>query len=186
MVWLLIIASLLLIIAPVAWILPTPQQRHQMRLRQQAMSSGARVSLASIQSPDPDFSNSVTAGGVIRKPTVLLARYSIQLQATENKYDLPIWCLLKTVITNKPVAVAMNSIPGWIWCPDRTPAVAFKDHESKELNRIIATLPKDVKGIDGNLQEVGIFWLEKGTADDVREILSALQAIAFWHTHLDL
>ena len=78
MEYLIVVGILLMIVAPIMAVLPTPSQRKKMALRKAAMSLGINVEITSIDDPDPLQAKYLSSSGKQLPPILNVVAYRVQ------------------------------------------------------------------------------------------------------------
>lgn len=148
MKWMIIILIMMSLIGSMMWVMPTPRQKYQAKLRLQAKQIGFRVQLERVTLP--------RAKGEMEPETTTVTAYRL----IRNRRDK------KPAQTHTPwtvyriAAVADLGLPqGWSWgLGEKT----LSQPQLDMLADIIEAMPDDVLAIQSNPVEVGVFWSEEG------------------------
>ena len=127
-----IVGAVALILGPIMMLQPNKRQEELTVLRQAASQLGIRIRL--------DNSD--------RKKTAI-AIYSL---AWPTAVKINHWCLKR-----QNFAHDLHFLGCWHWDSDKRPPEAWL----LPLKEILKTLPPDIIGIEGAIESLGFFWLEK-------------------------
>ncbi len=175
MTWLLIGLLVLAAIGPIFWVLPSPGERRQMRLRNRAMAAGVQVRLRTYPDPGAPATERVTAGGRVRKPRrqVMTYRMPVILPPRARRMA-PVWCWLR-----HRDAEAAGEVPaGWTADPPSAQGDATYWQQVREL---VASLPATVVAVEAGPEDVALAWLEHGEEDAADAIVATLEQLRRIH-----
>lgn len=152
MVYLIIFCALALIVGPMLAILPSPAQRRQMQLRQQAMAKGLRVQLCALPQ--------TRQAKVLREAKLQGALYRRE------------W--LQKVPPDCPASplTCIRSPRGIEWLGD------LAHPRTDLLQQGLLALPEDILALEYSTAGLGCFWLEAGDAEVIEIIDRVLHDVA--------
>lgn len=156
MTTIIIICALILIVGSSLWILPSPRQRAQMKLRREAMMKGLLVKLVKIN--DLEYPGEQVSCIAYRLPR--------QTKPVEKKHT---WMLHRHTGDNSELR-----IPGWIY--DRHGGL-YRFESTDLISKLLAQLPDDVIAVEAGLGTTSIYWHERGDSEDLATIMRVLSAI---------
>jgi hypothetical protein len=145
--YLLIIVAVAFVLMPVFWLMPSPAQKRQARLRQQAMSLGLIVKVCNMP-------QSRTA--VVRKEEAVKGVL----------YRLP--------INGRDGAKVKASLLQRV---DQDTEASGNEDVKEVLDQTLQTLPASVQAVECNATSVGAYWREQGDEAAVDQIHQALLAL---------
>ena len=149
MAWLWVVLAALLVIGPVAYLMPSKRDRRLAALRTRARLEGGVVSIEHLPKLDAEAHERVSAGGEVRSPTVMLARYA--LAGGRVLKDVP--------------EVQIMRHPDGRWRQDERQVRADSAWVDL-LAQTAAALPEDTLAVSVSPQDVGMSWLESSPADE--------------------
>ena len=154
MTLLIVLLAICLFVGSALWVLPSPKEKRQMRLRRQAMSKGIQVQLSQLADP--------------KNPMEKVHCVAYRLPLNSNRSAIPSWLLYQPDMSHR------SHIQGW----------SFADHGIQPDERLVAKLsplidklPTDTLAIERTPVSVGLYWRERGEAQDVDLIHQALIAL---------
>lgn len=160
--WLIIALVLLSIVGSVMWMMPSPRERMQAKMRQKAMSTGLKVQMVQLKHPREIGQAEAETKGVI-----VYRLFRQNLSKTE-KNNFNGWQIFKLN------TLATDGLPeGWSWSKgegehqDKTPLIA----------EVINELPGEQVSIQSTGDSVSYFWYESGNDETVEQIKSALDKL---------
>ena len=146
MKWLIITFVCMSLLGSVMWVMPSPRQRFQAQLRQNASRMGFQVRLTKLQLP--------RAAGEMEADAITLPRYSLFRDnlSRNEKDNWASWTVAK-VKTALP-----NDLPeGWSWCKGEG---SLNPEQLALLAKSIERLPADVSAIESTPLQLSVFWKE--------------------------
>ena len=161
-----------MIMAPILAILPSAEQKDQLKKRKLAMARGVRVQLTHIDDPDPDPSKYLSNTGQPLERKLPIVAYRLARSRPEMWHERPEenWSFIQARETpNSPVGD--YGIMGW-HC-ERCPQDGFTPVWEKFFQEKLPCLPRDVVRVEENKFMVTIYWKEKGEVDEILDFLSA-------------
>jgi hypothetical protein len=155
MVYVIIGVALLLIIVPIIGVLPSAQQKAQMRMRNAARAAGVSVDLTSIDDPNPKQEKYTSNTGKALPAVLKVAAYRVQRNRGGDWRQLPKvdWCLNKT------------REEGWQWAPSAPEAMS--DELRQWLPAAVESLPADVEQVQETEYNIMVHWHERTEGDEV-------------------
>jgi hypothetical protein len=169
MTWLLIIFILALIIGPILALIPSPRQKEQTAFRNEAKSRGISVELCSIEDPDPNPDNYLSATGKRLDPVIKCIAYRIARKRPLHwqRAARIHWKLIQTQ------GARLADLPdGWKW---HEPAVELAEVSRQSLIRCLPQLPDDVIAVEESNYVVSVYWHEKGGTDALEGVCTFLE-----------
>ena len=161
MTWMIIAIVLLAAFGPLLWLVPSRRDRRLAALRQAGRQEGLMVELRHIPKTNPAAEDRVSAGGVIRDPTVECAAYSHTFVGRLTR--LPIFRLLRAS------GAVEGPRDGWVFDPAAEAANPYWQRLWPCFEAIFDQLPEDVIGVELEPRLVRLFWLE-GPASQVEQV----------------
>lgn len=159
--WMLIVLVLLAIVGSMMWMMPSPRQRVQALLRQQAMRQGFQVQIARILFPR-------ALGEMVADQRDCVAYRLPRLGEQVVKPSEP-WQIFKVS------SHANSGLPdNWSW---KQGEGRLAEPALELINQLIEQLPTDVYGIESTPISVSLYWQERGTPETVTELKSQLQQL---------
>lgn len=149
--------AIILILGSMLWVLPSPKERRQMKLRQLAMGNGLNVHLARIKD--------------ISSPGKMLNCVAYRLPKGSYKSYNPSWKLFRTTEEWR------MDIKGWSF--DKT-VEKEKLPDIETIEDCVTRLPDDCVVVESNKHSVSIYWSERGDENAVagiEEVLKKLRAL---------
>lgn len=171
MVWVIIIGVLVLAFAPIFWVLPTSEQRRQMKLRNRAMQSGLVVQLVQLPDPDPPAIERVTSSGRIREVKRACVAYRLPLRGIDTVMALPAWRIDRVRMEENSSADLPSK---WMWFGER-PRVA-PDYMARVID-VLTKVPQDSVAVEATADAVSIYWREQGDVENVDRVAELLRAL---------
>jgi hypothetical protein len=150
-VWIIIIVILLVAFGPLMWLRPSPRERRQAALRQQAYQEGMRVELRRIPPRNPAPEERVTASGRERQLTLDAPAYIYPFPGRLRM--LPKWRILRG-------DDGSPAYPGWVFEPGKRPDHPQLREMLDVLESMVGTLPDDVVAVECDPQNLAAYWLE--------------------------
>ena len=152
----LIIISLVIcmFVGSALWILPSPREKRQMLLRRQAMSKGIQVQLSQLKNPK----------NPIEKVHCVAYRLPLDAKRPANTS----WLLYQPEMSHR------SHISGWSFGAH---GIQPDEHLVQQLTPMLENLPGDTLAIERTPVSVGLYWKERGEAQDVELIHQALIAL---------
>ncbi|MCW8885675.1 MAG: hypothetical protein OQK12_10550 [Motiliproteus sp.] len=159
--WVIIILLLLSVVGSMMWMMPSPKQKVQALLRQQAMRTGIQVQMVRLLFPReigesiPDERDCIA----YRLPRTNAMR-------KDKKTTIP-WQIFKLE------SHATTGLPdGWCWSKGE---YQLSEEQLQQVGEIIAMLPADGYSLESTPIAVSLFWYENGTEESVEKIHQILQ-----------
>ena len=165
MEYLIVVGILLMIVAPIMAVLPTPSQRKKMALRKAAMSLGINVEITSIDDPDPLQAKYLSSSGKQLPPILKVVAYRVQYVRPMEWNSPP----RRNWVIERRKDNEEGELPGaWCWGSDPPPELS-----SKLLSFIIfnlESLPQDVIRVDECSRIISVYWQELGDEQGLQSI----------------
>lgn len=175
--WAVIPLVLMIVAAPIFYVLPTSRDKYLTALRLRAKNSGCLVKMASLDKLDVNESELVRSSGRVVQPKYQLMSYTRLIQ---SKVDLRHSFLFRRISDRTPQSISRLSKDWGIFRettqingiaePDNR--VSFLDKYANELMSIFQTLPSDVQGLSIDSKRLVIFWNESEGTISKRKRLS--------------
>jgi len=164
MKWAIIVLIMLSLVGSMMWVMPTPRQRFQAKLRLEARKHGLQVSLGHLALPraQGEMEAEELKCPVYRLPRTNLAR--------SERDSFMGWTVARVQ------AIANEGLPaGWSWVKgERTLAPA----RLNQLSEWLESLPKEVEAIESDQIHLALYWREPERAGALDELAErAKQAI---------
>jgi hypothetical protein len=175
--WVVIPLVLMLIAAPIFYVLPTSRDKYLTALRLMAKNSGCLVKMASLDKLDANGSELVRSSGRVVQPKYQLMSYTRLIQ---SKVDFHHSFLFRRISDRIPQSISRLS-KDWGLVMETTQIngtaepdnrVSFLDKYANELISIFQALPLDVQGLSIDSKRLVIFWNESQGAISKRKRLS--------------
>ena len=163
--WAVIPLVLMIVAAPIFYVLPTSRDKYLAALRLRAKNSGYLVKMASLDKLDAIGSELVRSSGRVVQPKYQLMSYTWLLQP---KVDFHHSFLFRRISDRIPQSISRLS-KDWGLVIETTQInvtaepnnrVSFLDKYANELIKIFQTLPPDVQGLLIDSKRLVIFWEE--------------------------
>lgn len=175
--WAVIPLVLMIVAAPIFYVLPTSRDKYLAALRLRAKNSGCLVKMASLDKLDVNESELVRSSGRVVQPKYQLMSYTWLIQ---SKVDLHHSFLFRRISDRTPQSISRLSEDWGIFRettqingiaePDNR--VSFLEKYANELMSIFQTLPSDVQGLSIDSKRLVIFWNESEGTISKRKRLS--------------
>ena len=175
--WAVIPLVLMIVAAPIFYVLPTSRDKYLTALRLRAKNSGCLVKMASLDKLDVNESELVRSSGRVVQPKYQLMSYTRLIQ---SKVDFHHPFLFRRISDRTPQSISRLSKDWGIFRettqingiaePDNR--VSFLDKYANELMSIFQTLPSDVQGLSIDSKRLVIFWNESEGTISKRKRLS--------------
>ena len=175
--WAIIPLVLMIIAAPIFYVLPTSRDKYLSALRLRAKNSGCLVKMASLDKLDANESELVRSSGRLVQPKYQLMSYTRLIQ---SKVDYHHSFLFRRISDRTPQSISRLSKDWGLVMetaqvngtaePDNR--ASFLDKYVNELISIFQALPLDVQGLSIDSKRLVIFWNESQGAISKRKRLS--------------
>lgn len=162
MKWLIISLIVMSLIGSVMWVMPTPRQKFQARLRLRARTLGFQVQLVRLELPR---ARGETEGEVIDIPVYRLPRLKLERKQRDGWIEWQV-CRVDTLATSGLPA-------GWSW---RKGEGALPAASLELLDAVIQALPEDVLALESTPIHLSVFWQEgeDGGLERIHEVVQPL------------
>ena len=163
--WAVIPLVLMIVVAPIFYVLPTSRDKYLTALRLRAKKSGCLVKMASLDRLDVNESELVLSSGRAVQPKHKLMSYVWPIKSKRDFHDS---FLFRRVSDRVPQSMSRLSTD-WGLFTEKTLinkagelncGVSFWDEYRNELINIFGTLPSDVQGLSIDSKRLAIFWNE--------------------------
>ena len=157
MEYLIVAGILLMVVAPIIAVLPSPNQKRKMVLRRAAMNLGITVEITNIDDPHPFQEKYLTNLGKRLPPVLEVVAYRVHRprRMEWNGDRRRNWLIERRADNEK------GELPGtWCWGSEDTPELS-----SKLLTFIISnleSLPEDVVRVEECSRFISVYWHECG------------------------
>lgn len=161
--WLIVVLVVLSLLGSISWVMPTPVQRAQAKIRKLAMGKGVQVRIGKLQGPREQGEmapDSHLATGY------WLPRESKVAKAMARSHNWEIFKANGLHTTGLPA--------GWCWNRGEG---ALNDSQLALLAELIAQLPQDVYAIGGSPVSAIVYWHEMATPAELDELVNVLKAM---------
>lgn len=161
--WLIVTLVVLSLVGSVSWVLPTPLQRAQAKIRKLAMQKGVQVRISKLQGPREQGEvapDSHLATGYT------LPRSSDAAKAMAKSHNWEIF---------KAKGLHTKGLPE-SWCWNRGEG-ALSVAQLAVLETLLATLPKDVYAVSASPIGVAVYWHEKSTPQELDNLIAFMQGL---------
>ncbi len=174
--WAVIPLVLMIVAAPIFYVLPTSRDKYQTALRLMAKNSGCLVKMASLDKLDANGSELVRSSGRVVQPKYQLMSYTRLIQ---SNVDFHHSFLFRRISDHIPQSISRLS-KDWGLVMETTQIngtaepdnrVSFLDEYANELISIFQALPLDVQGLSIDSKRLVIFWNENVGAMSKRKRL---------------
>ncbi|MFT5211587.1 MAG: hypothetical protein ACI9CE_003326 [Flavobacterium sp.] len=167
-----------MILAPILAILPSAEQKDQLKKRKLAMAKGVRVQLTHVDDPDPDPSKYLSNTGQPLDRKLPIVAYRLARPRPEMWHERPAanWGFFQARETSISTVVDYG-VTGW-HC-DQSPQNGFSPVWEKFFQEKLPRLPRDVIRVEENKFMVTIYWKEKGEVDEVLDFLCTCTQLEF-------
>ena len=177
MAWAVIPLVLMIVAAPIFYVLPTGRDKYLAALRLKARNSGCLLKMVSLDKLDVGESELVSSSGRVVQPKYQLMSYTRLIQ---SKVDFHHPFLFRRISDRTPQSISRLSKDWGVVIettqinrtaePDNR--VSFLDKYANELMSIFQTLPLDVQGLSIDSKRLVIFWNESEGTISKRKRLS--------------
>ena len=175
--WAVIPLVLLIVAAPIFYVLPTSRDKYLTALRLRAKNSGCLVKMVSVDKLDVNEAELVRSSGRVVQPKSQLMSYTRLIQ---SKVDFHHSFLFRRISDRTPQSISRLS-KDWGLVMETTSVngtaepdnrISFLDKYANELISIFQALPLDVQGLSIDQKRLVIFWNESQGAISKRKRLS--------------
>ena len=175
--WAVIPLVLMIVAAPIFYVLPTSRDKYLTALRLMAKNSGCLVKMASLDKLDANGSELVRSSGRVAQPKYQLMSYARLFQ---SKVDFHHSFLFRRISGRIPQSISQLS-KDWGLVAEKSQTngaaepdnrVSFLDKHANELINVFHALPSDVQGLSIDSKGVVIFWNESQGTISKRKRLS--------------
>ena len=161
--WLIVTLVVLFLVGSVSWVLPTPLQRAQAKIRKLAMQKGVQVRISRLQGPREQ--GEIAPDGHLATG-YSLPRSSEAAKAIAKSHNWEIF---------KANGLHTKGLPD-TWCWNRGEG-ALSEVQLAKLHALFESLPKDVYALGSSPIGVSAYWHEKGTPKDLDNLVSILKGL---------
>jgi hypothetical protein len=164
--WLIVLAVLVFLIGSITWAMPTPRQRQQTKLRQQAMVMGIQVRVGRLQGPRK---NGAVAQSSEIATSYYLPRITVRDQPQTKFPANHNWEIFRVRGPHR------HGLPsGWCW--NRGEGV-LDTGQLECLASILGQLPDDIYAVSSNPLAIMVYWHEIGDKQCLDDIYCGLQQL---------
>ena len=163
--WFIIVLILLAIVGSMMWMMPSPRQRAQAILRQQAMRSGFQVQITRVLLPRALGEAVADERDCVayRIPRLNSAK---KTRSTSASNTLVPWQIFRLP------SHANEGLPsGWTWSKGEG---QLQPTATQLIAELIEALPDDVYGLESTPVSASVYWEEHGTPESVELIQQQL------------
>ena len=155
------------LIGSVAWVMPTPLQRAQAKIRQLAMAKGLKIKVGKLQGPREQ--------GEVAPESHLATSYGLPRAKSQNRAG-GINAIKKiTWEIFKAGGLNTQGLPeGWCWNRGEG---ALKAEQLSHLAQLIQQLPKDVYALGVTPMGAQAYWHERATPEQLDDLEQVLQQL---------
>lgn len=160
--WVIIIVLLVSILGSMLWMMPSPMQRHQAKMRQLAMKAGLNIQMVKLKCP--------RAIGEAEAQELDCMAYRLS-RAGGDKLAMKIspWQVFRLH------GHADRDLPeGWCWGKGEK---LLNEQQLGILKEMISTLPKDVLAIESTPLAASVYWYEREVESSVETIKEELSKL---------
>lgn len=163
MKWTIIILIMMSFIGSMMWMMPSPRERFQAKLRLHARSLGYHVQLVRLTAP--------RASGEMEPEEITVPAYRLarsNLDRKESEALVP-WQV------HRVSSIASDGLPdGWSWARGEH---ALAADQLAQIADVLAALPEDAVALESTPVQVSVFWHENGTMETLDLLKAQLQQI---------
>ena len=167
-----VILVCLSLVGSVAWVMPTPVQRAQAKIRQLAMNKGLQVKVGKLQGPREQ--------GELAPQSHLATSYGLPRPSSRDRAGGIAAIKKSTWEIFKAGGLNTKGLPqGWCWNRGEG---ALEPDQLSHLAQLIERLPKDVYALGITPIVAQVYWHEKATPeqlDDLENVLKELLSSGF-------
>ena len=146
MEWAIIVLIVVSLIGSMMWVMPSPRQRFQSKLRLNARKFGFNVSLAHIKFPR---AQGEIEGEVRHLPVYRKVRTNLHKKARQGWQD---WSVCRVI------SQAKTGLPeGWSWIKGE---FEIKAPKCEQLSAWLETLPREVVAVESTNLHLSLYWTE--------------------------
>ncbi len=159
--WLIVALVVLSLAGSISWVLPTPVQRAQAKIRKLAMQQGVQVRIGKIQGPREQ--------GEIAPESQLATSYNVPRPSAASKQlsKYHHWEIFRARGLNT------KGLPvGWCWNRGEG---ALSAQQTQALGLLIERLPTDVYALGASPVNVAAYWHENATPAELDELVGVLK-----------
>ncbi|MBB3046493.1 hypothetical protein FHR99_000729 [Litorivivens lipolytica] len=151
MTWLIAFFVVAFVVAPVIWVMPTPAQRRQARIRQHAHTLGLSINIVELPQ---------SRRAQVRKEGAQLGvRYCLPIKREKNVYR-PQWLLWRVPPEGE------DDVPPH--CPKAV---------SAQADALRARMAEDVVALESGPEGYAVFWRERGEEEAVDRVAALLEDV---------
>lgn len=178
MVYLIIAVVLLIIIAPIAAVLPSKRDKARMVKRRAAMAKGISVEMTHIEDPDLDPEKYLSTTGKPLERKLAVAAYRLQRRKPPGHDDR---AEAKWAALAYPARKRAPITERWVW-QETEPGIELTEIK-KFLAANLDSLPADVVRAEEKNNFISAYWHEDG---EVQEVIDFLERCAIvWPARID-
>jgi hypothetical protein len=163
MKWFIIILVMASLLGSVMWVMPSPRQRHQGRLRLKARQMGIHVQLVRVSFP--------RASGELEGEDRTLAAYRFARTNLEQKErsGWRCWEVLRVETWNN------KGLPDhWSWGKK---VAVLEPAECEQLSAVLQQLPQGVLGVESTPLSLTVYWDERGDEVMLEQLAALIQPL---------
>lgn len=157
MKWTIIVLIMMSLIGSMMWVMPTPRQRFQSKLRLDARKYGFQVQLSHLTLP--------RAKGEVEPETVSIPAYRLLRGDSVDRKERDLWIEWKVA---RVEALANEGLPkGWAWIKgERT----LSNRQLTWLSSALEAFPEEVVAVESSALHIMLYWREperEGALDEL-------------------
>jgi len=140
--------------------------------------AGVTVKLVRVPDPEPDYTQRVSAGAVVREPFRWCARYALALPTGHDLEEASSWCLRRSAVGGNDGRGTPSPVEGFVWDTGLPAPKGSGAAVLARLDDIARNLPEDILALEGNHHEVALCWMETGEIAHLEQVLSGLVVLS--------
>ena len=177
--WLIIVIVVALVLGPIAYVMPSPREKRQGKLRERALAMGVQVKFVSYHKLNPEAAERVSAGGEVKTPKMQSIAYRVahEIPAVQGPAEVVL-----VRIPNDAGVAYETAFEGW--AVDRDAVANWPEFAARVditmLQQELNKLPQEVQAYAADERFVACYWQENVAADSpvVDQIGASLQRLA--------
>ncbi len=163
MKWTIIIVIMMSFIGSMMWMMPSPRERFQAKLRLHARSLGYNVQLARLTTP--------RAAGEVEPEIITVPAYRLMRSNMDRKESeaLVPWQV------HRVTSIASDGLPdGWSWAQGEN---LLDESQLAQIAEVLAVLPEGAVALESTPVQVSVYWHERGDMETLDLLKTQLQRI---------
>jgi len=163
MKWAIIIFIMLSLVGSMMWMMPTPRQKYQAKLRLKARGLGFQVQLVRLTAPRAEGEMEPE---ILTVPAYRMVRTNLDRKEADR---LAAWQI------HRVAAIASEGLPeGWSWAWGEG---ELSDSALALVAEVIDQVPADVVAIESSPVQVSMYWNEEGEMDVLEQLKAQMDRI---------